>query len=904
MTELLTTKLYIPRRRPNLVSRPRLIDRLNAGLDKKLTVISAPPGFGKTTLLSDWIPNSPRCVTWLSLDEGDNDPTRFWAYFISSLQELRSDLGESALALLQSPQAPPITSILTALINDITAFPDLFSTVLDDYHMIDSQPIREGLIFLVDHMPKNMHLVITTRVDPPLPLARLRVHDEMTELRANDLRFTAEESAMFLDKAMGLSLSVEEVAALEERTEGWIAGLQIAALSMQGREDLPEHVQSFSGSHRHILGYLAEEVLDRRPKGTLDFLLQTSVLDRLCGPLCDAVTGGAGGQAILEDMEHANLFIVPLDDEGKWYRYHHLFAEVLQARLRQNQPELPPQLHLRASEWYEDHGLLIEAILHALAGGAAVKAAQLIDKNRWALLGRGEANTLQRWLDELPPEILRKRPGLSLAYAWILSLLEQPETIEAHLQAAEHALSEKSTQTPQEPVENEEALRGEIATLRAEIALSRSDTPLAIVLCRQALALLPEDHILMRGVTTYFLGHAEKRSGSMVAAEQAYIEASDLGLQNDNLLLALYALANLSSIQIAMGRLKEAARTSQQILEITAERQRQSWPVAGLAYQGLGKLYYEWNDLEAAVGHLRQGIESGHRGGLISLEINSRTMLAFALQAQNNPSEADEMLREIALMAERNHHLFYIAQTAAMKARLQLRQMHTEQAAYWVGTCGLNLRDDPMPYAHQVEYLTLARVLISQGEFEGVENMLERLLQVAEPDQRTGDVIEIIIQQALLSSASGNKNQAVQLLERALDLAEPEGFIRIFIDEGDHMRHLLLELQSNLRQNNGTLIDRSLHRLIAYTDKLLAAFSGPSPVKKSSPETLFEPLSERELDILRLIATGRTNQEIAEILVIAVSTVKSHINHLYGKVGAHNRVQVIAAAHELGLLAE
>jgi LuxR family transcriptional regulator, maltose regulon positive regulatory protein len=904
MTELLKTKLYIPRRRPNLVSRPHLTNRLNAGLDKKLTLISAPPGFGKTTLLSEWIPGSPRCVTWLSLDDGDNDPTKFWAYLISSLQGLRPDLGESALDLLQSPQAPAVTSILTALINDITAFPDLFATVLDDYHLIDSMQIHEGLTFLIDHLPKNMHLVITTRIDPPLSLSRLRVQDQLTELRANDLRFKAEECAQFLDQAMGLSVSVEEVAALEGRTEGWIAGLQIAALSMQGRQDLPVYIQAFSGSHRHILGYLAEEVLDRRPTDTLNFLLKTSILDRMCGPLCDAVTGGSGGQVILEELEHANLFLIPLDDEGVWYRYHHLFADVLQARLRQSFPELLSQLHQRASEWYEAQDLLVEAIQYALSAGAMLRAAQLIEKNRWALLGRGEAHTLHRWLDELPRDVLQSKPGLSVAYAWILSLLEEPETIEAHLQDAESAFALKTSPMSQEAVENEDAIRGEIAILRAEIALSRSDIHQAIELCRQALEFLPEGYILMRGVSTYFLGHGERRSGNMVAAEQAYVNASELGLQNDNLLLALYALANLSSTQISMGRLRGAAQTSQRILEITAERQRQTWPLAGLAYQGLGKLYYEWNDLDESIGYLRLGIESGQRGGLISLEINSRAILAFALQAQNNLDGAAEMLRETAYLSERNHHPFFIAQTAAMEARLKLRQGHTEQAVRWARACGLNLENDNIPYTRQVEYLTLARVLITLSKFELAENMLDRLFQAAENDQRTGDMIEILIQQALLLSAAGKRPEAIHFLDRALQWAEPEGYIRIFVDEGDPMRLLLIDYQANLRQNFNLPMNHSSHLLLNYTDRLLAAFSKPSPNGDIKAETLLEPLSERELDILRLIATGRTNQEIAEILVIALSTVKSHINHLYGKVGVHNRVQAISVAREMGLLPE
>jgi ATP/maltotriose-dependent transcriptional regulator MalT len=901
MVELLSTKLFIPRPRSKLVLRPRLIERLNDGLDRKLTLIAAPAGFGKTTLLSEWSQHSPRQVTWLSLNEGDQDPTLFWAYFIASLQTLHPELGNSALALLQSTQAPPIPTVLTTLINDLNAFPKTFCIVLEDYHLIDFQPIHEALTFLIAHLPANMHLVMTTRVDPPLPLARLRARDKLTELRANDLRFTADEAAAFLNQVMGLNLSAEEVSALERRTEGWIAGLQIAALSMQDREDTAGFIRAFSGSHRHILGYLAEEVLNQRPKGTMNFLLRTSILERLCGPLCDAVTGGSDGQAILENLEHANLFIASLDNEGIWYRYHHLFAEVLQARLRESHPETLADLHLRASEWYEAQNLFIEAVQHALSSGTVDRASQLIEQHRWALLGRGEAHTLHRWLDELPEKLLCNRPGLSLAYAWILSLLEQPEGIEARLLDAEQALA---TRPEQEFIENKNVIRGEIATLRAEIALSQSEIPRAVALCRQALELLPKENISMRGVATYFLGHGERRSGNMVEAEQAYLQASGIGLQTDNLLLALHALANLSTVQIAMGRLREATQSSQRILEITSERQRQTWPVAGLAYQGLGKVHYEWNDLDSAAYYLRQGIEYGQHGGLVGLEINSRTTLAFTLQAQNDASGADAMLREIAAINSQSHHPVYIAQAEALEARLRLRQNRIDHTIRWAESCGLSPDDTDWSYSRKVEYLTLARVLFTQGKQEGIDGMLERLMQTAEADKRTGDLIEILIQQALFLYTSNKKAQAFQPIERALLLAEPEGYIRTFVDEGKSMRLLLLDYQSILKKRMGDEDDGESFRLLKYIKKLLAEFSQDTPEEKSKPETMLEPLSERELEILHLIAMGLTNQEIAHRLVIAVSTVKSHINNMYTKFGTQRRTQAIAIARDLGLLSD
>ena len=843
-------------------------------------------------------------MTWLSLDDSDNDSTRFWAYFISSLQGLHPDLCAGVLSLLQSPQAPPITSILAVLINEITAFPDAFAIVLDDYHFIDLQPIHEALTFMIDHLPKNMHLVITTRIDPLLPLARLRVHDQLTEIRANDLRFTADETESFLTQEVGKNLTAEEVAVLEVRTEGWIAGLQIAALSMQGREDISGFIRAFSGSHRHILGYLADEALNQRPKGTLNFLLQTSILERLCGSLCDAVTGTSDGQKILESLEHANLFIIVLDDESRWYRYHHLFAEVLQARLRQNHPEMLSELHGRASEWYEAHNSVPEAVQHALAAGELDRAAWLIGQERWVLLGRGEANTLHRWLNELPVGLLRAHSGLSLAYAWILSLLEQPETIEDHLLDAEYALSNSPSLTSQETVEDPGTIRGEIATLRAEIALSQLDIPRAIALCREALELLPEENRMMRGVTTYYLGHAERRDGNMIEAERAYIEASNIGLQTDNLLLALHALANLSSVQIAMGRLKDAAQTSQRILEITEERQQQDWPVAGLAYQGLGKLYYEWDDLDAAARYLRLGIEYGKRGGLIGLEFNSLSVMASTLQAQSDSNGVDEMLREITAINAQNHHPIYTFQSAAWETRLRLRQGQIDQANLWAGSCGLKIEDTEWPYSREVEYLTLARVLITQGKLEGVASMLDRLFQDAEANKRTGDLIEVLIQQALYENASNEKVHAYQLIESALMLAEPEGFVRSFVDEGEQMHQLLVAFLAQLQKRQRTDIDDQSAKLLVYINYLLAAFSQTKKPVNADSRSLVESVSERELDVLRLIEGGLSNQEIADTLVIAVSTVKSHINNLYGKLGTNRRTQAISIARDLGLLSE
>jgi LuxR family maltose regulon positive regulatory protein len=606
-------------------------------------------------------------------------------------------------------------------------------------------------------------------------------------------------------------------------------------------------------------------------------------------------------------LDQANLFVIPLDDEGKWYRYHHLFAEVLQARLRRSQPELPVELHGRASEWFEAHDLVAEAVQHALAAGNAVRGADLIERERWTLLGHGEVNTLRRWLDELPANIVSDRPILSLAYAWIFTILRQIEAIEPRLQDAEKALVVNASKSSDPSAQGADAIRGEIATLRAGTARSQSDIPRAIELSRTALKLLPEDNKMMLGFATYFLGHGERRSGHIAEAEGTFVKASSLGLQADNLLLALHALANLANVQMTMGRLGEAAKTSQRILQISAERRRQAWPVAGLAYYGLAQLHYEWNDLDVAVRYSRLGIESGQQGGLTGLEINSRLVLAYTLQAQRDPSGADRVLRQIAAMTERHHHPVHAAHAAAWRARLRLRQGRIEQAVRWAETCGLRSEDAVLPYSREAEYLTLARVLIAQGQSGAVEELLVRLLEAAASGQRRGSLIQILMLQALARQIEGDLPGALDALERALTLAEPEGYVRTFLDEGEPMRLLISELRLAIgkRARDGS-------HLLAYMDRLLAAFAGASlestPDRRSErtaiTSNLVDPLSERELEILRLIQAGFNNQEIAEQLVIAVSTVKTHLNNLYGKFGVHSRTRAVAIARDLGLFSD
>jgi len=893
MIELLSTKLFIPRPRKNLVPRPRLVERLNAGLDGKLTLIAAPAGFGKTTLLSEWIPQSPCCVTWLSLDEADNDSTRFWTYFITSLQGLQPDFGKGALALLRSPQALPISSILTTLINEITTFPDMFALVLDDYHVIEAQQIHESLVFLIEHLPANMHLVMTTRVDPPLPLARLRARDQLTEFRAKDLRFTTDETESFLNQELGERFTAEEVTVLVERTEGWVAGLQIAALSMHGREDISGFVQAFSGGHRHILGYLADEVLNQRPKGTLHFLLQTSILDRLCGPLCDAVTGGSDGQAILENLAQANLFISPLDDEGKWYRYHHLFAEVLQLRLKQTDADLISGLHGRAREWLENNELSQEAVRHAIAGGDFARAAHLVERQLSANWLNGEIKTLQGWLSAIPVSSWRAHPRLWLVKAWIAMTVGDLVEGDTNLKAAEEALGLLDEELASK-------LRPEVLAFRASHA-SLVQGPHAIELVRQALGILPEDH-WMRGMLVVFLGSAYYAAGDLDGALEALTHAP-VSAQSASEIQPhrVHLLAFGGMVYYAKGQLRDALKLLYKAVE-QAEPGGIPIPYVGtlLAYMSLAPVLYERNELEQAREYLKRCLEMADNFGSAEVQVYVLSLLTRICLANHdlptavsNYEQIDSLLQEHvfspSIMAYVNYHRF----------QLYLNQRNMEAAATWV-----EAHNDPSGRlnSYALHRVAFPQFLIAQGNFDAASKDLKTFVKDAQEAAHGNLLVKALVLQALAHKGCGDQANALNVLEHVLRMSEPEGYIRIFVDEGEPMYRLIREHQSFLKTKIYDDVDGECLRLLTYTDKLLAAFPQSSATDSKKNDSLPEPLSERELEILQLIATGRTNQEIAEILVIALSTVKSHINNLYGKLGTNRRTEAIAIARDLGLI--
>jgi LuxR family maltose regulon positive regulatory protein len=855
-----------------MVSRPRLIERLNAGLHHKLTLISAPAGFGKTTLLSEWVAGDGHPVAWLSLDEGDNDPARFLAYLVAALQTIEGNVGQGLLAALQSPGPVNVEAVLTSLLNEIAGLPDNLLLVLDDYHVIESQPVDNALTFLLDHLPPQMHLVIASRSDPSLPLSLLRAGGQMTEIRADDLRFTLDEVATFLDKAMGLDLSAENVAALETRTEGWIAGLQLAALSMQGLKqssDVTDFVNSFTGSDRYIQDYLADEVLQRRPKGTKDFLLQTSILNRLSGPLCDAVTKQKNSQAILEALEAANLFIVPLDNERRWYRYHHLFADLLRQRLRQQQPDDVAELHIRASAWYEKNGLEIEALHHAAAANDFERAARLVEGDGNPLYHRGAVTPVLNWLESLPASLLDARPSLWVMYAEVLMTRGRLASAEEKYQAAEAALQDAK----QDAYTRD--LLGRIANGRASLVSFQRQPERMIALSRRALDLLHPDNLAIRAAASLNLGYAYQLQGDRVAASQAFVEAIANGQTAGHIIVTMLATKCLGDMQAAENRLRQAAQTYQHALQLAGER---PLPYIGEAHLGLAQILYEWNDLDAAQRHGQQGVQLARQIEHTDKPIAGEVFLARLKLAQGDVIGAAAILDEASQSVQQHHFTFCLPEVVAAQVLALLRQGDLSAAAHLA-----QARELP---------ISQARVHLAQGDAAAALATLDPLRQQMEAKGWQDETLKVLVLQAVALHAHGEKDDAVQLLGDALALAEPGGFIRTFVDEGAPMAQLLYQAAAR-----GIMPD--------YTAKLLAVFEAEEQKSESiSPpsQPLVEPLSPRELQVLQLIAQGLSNREISERLFLALDTVKGHNRRIYGKLGAKNRTQAINKARALNIL--
>jgi LuxR family maltose regulon positive regulatory protein len=903
---LLTTKLYVPQAHPDSVPRPRLTSKLEEGVRRKLALISAPAGFGKTTLLSEWLTTTAGSewpVSWISVDEGDNDPALFFSYFIAALRDIQADIGEAPLALLRSPHERPLRSMLTTLINEITSIPYDFVLILDDYHVIENQSIHDAMAYLLEHMPPRMHLVIATRTDPPLPLARWRARNALTELHAADLRFEPEEVAAFLNGMMDLDLSADDVAALDERTEGWVAALQLVALSLQGKHDIPDFIDEFTGTHRYVFDYLAEEVLQKQPEDVQHFLLRTAILDLLSGPLCDALTGRSDGQQKLEDLEHANLFLVPLDNQRRWYRYHHLFSGFLRERLRRMRPDLIPELHCTASEWYEHSGLMAEAVEHALAAENFERAARLVNRIAEDMLQQGRLTTLAAWMDALPDRMARAQPRAYLFYAESLFLLGQYEAAEANLQKVERALSGDGA--PSDGLgglpfsdQDRTALRSMAAAIRASIASVYGDLARTVALSQRALRGLPGEALIWRGNTLAQLGVAYALNGDMEAASRTFAEAYAVNEAAGNAYAVRIITWRSARLQRAQGRLRRAAEIYRKLLQQTSEQAALGQlPVTGYCHLDLGDLSREWNDLAAAAQHLKEGIERIERAGSPTILLDGYIALARLRQAQGDEGGALWAIQEAEwLVSKHNLPSRFTARLAAHQARLWLAQGNLEAATRWAQ--GREPDPGELSYLREAEHLTLARVLTAQGKPEEAAQLLESLLTAAQKGGRTNSVIEILVLQSLAFQAQNDEGRALGALQSALELGEPEGYVRTFVDEGAAMAKLLAHIRGAYAEGRRTAPYRD------YVGKLLASFEHPSPFRHVPPgiHPGVEPLSERELEVLQLVAAGLKNQEIADELFVVTGTVKAHLGSIYRKLGVQSRIQAVSRARELNLL--
>lgn len=902
---LITTKLYIPSPRPHLVLRSRLIEQLETGSRGKLTLVSAPAGYGKTTLVSSWAQQTPNPVVWLSLDENDNDLGRFLTYIVVALQQINSSLGIDTLTALQSSQSPQVEILLTMLVNEIAASEKKMTLVLDDCHLITNQSIFDALEFLLNHMPPYMHLVIAGRVDPSIPFSRWRAGGQLAEIRSDDLRFTEAEVIAFLNDLMKLDLSQEDIKALDKRTEGWVAGLQLAALSLQGRDDKHEFVEAFSGSHTHIIDYLVEEVLSRQPEDIRTFLCRSSILERFNAPLCDITLEISTSQQILKRLVEDDLFLISLDGERYWYRYHHLFADFLELCLEENQPEHIRELHHRAAGWYELNGFTAEALNHYLIAKEDSEATRLVEANAKRLVEGSELATLIKWVGKLPDAQVRVRPWLCVYHAWALRLSGSKfDVVEARIQAAEQALEHHGWHLSQNKSAGESTLAkdeahsllGHIYALRAFQALFMDQIPQVIKLANHANTYQPEGKFLHSSIG-FALGWAYRFSGDLEAAYQAFGETEKFSLASGNIYMAVAAICRLAYGQVLGGELHRTLVNFRKAESIATRKDGTRLPVAGYAYVYMAGLYYEWNDLDKAIHYALEGIDLCERVGYIMDQIVGYATLARLRYAKNGWDSAQEALQTAEGLSKRMGGYVYARRWVEdCQVRLWIAEGKLESVARWVQESGLGVEDE-LSFMRDIEHITLARALVALGKVQPDKlhtqdalSLLTRLQELTEAANWNGKLIEVLVLQALALQSISKDDEALAVLGSALSLAKPEGYIRSFIDEGKPMEVLLRKASIRGITPN-------------YIDKLLAGFE----VDKRTgyippPSTLIEPLSQREREVLRLLATDLSGPEIANELSIALSTVRYHSNNIYGKLNVHNRRTAVRRAEVLGLL--
>lgn len=867
---VLATKFFIPPLRSKTILRSRLMDQLNRGLECKLILISASAGFGKTTVVSEWVSRCRQPVVWLSLDEEHSESMRFLTYFITALQDVSKDIGSDLILEIQSPQSPSLDLILSKLMNEIVAINDDFVFILDDYHVTDSIEIDKILIFLLKNMPVQMHLVLITREDPHLPLARLRARGEMVEIRAADLRFTSSEATDFLNQMMNLNLTESDITALETRTEGWIAGLQLAAISMQGQKKSSDFIESFTGSHHYILDYLIEEVLHQQSGDTQSFLIRTSMLDRMCGSLCDSILQNpeAEGQKTLEKLEQLNMFIIPLDNERHWYRYHHLFAELLRQRLQQSKMETV-KLHVRASQWYEDHDLYIEAFKHSASAGDLDRTIRLLEGNGIPRHSRTTVLLILNWLQSLPEEIMNGRPLLWITYGSVLLGTGIITGVEEKLLAAEKAIG--SVIPDSKTDETTKDLIGRIASTRAILAVTKYDAEVIYAQSVRALKYLHVDNMASRTTSTWTLAQAYEQKGDLLNAAKSYKEAISIGLTSGNYLFAILSEAGLGDLLEAENRLHKASQIYQQVLQQVG---KQPLPVLCDVYLGLARIHYQWNDLERAREysdmniHLSRKFENGIDRFILA------DLFAVRLKiASDDLDNASALLKSIANTVHHDNFKHRIPVLAAMQVELKIKQRDLISAA-------------EIAKKHDLS-ISRVKVLLQQSKPSEALKILDPLFLNMEEEKREFKKLNIMILQILALYGKGEKKKAFHLLEKVLRITEPENFVRIYIDEGQSMFRILSEAKAR-----GMMPE--------YLNRIVSLFNVEQDQGVNQP--LIESLSQRELEVLDLLSLGLSNKEICDKLFLALDTVKGHNRRIYSKLGVKTRTMAISRARSLNIL--
>ena len=891
---LLTTKLHIPQPKVDLVPRPRLYEHLDKGLTRKLTLVSAPAGFGKSTLVTEWLSQRKRPAAWISLDQGDNDPVRFWTYLIAAIQTVHQEIGAEARQIVSAPQLRNIEPVAISLINDISHLNQDLIVVLDDYHVIETERVNAGLSYLLEHQPTNLHIVLCTRADPSISLARLRAHSQLIEIRAEDLQFSTGEATTLLNEKMGMNLKPEHIETLNTHTESWVVGLQLAALSMKGKPSYEAFIEEFTGGHQFILDYLIEEVLVMLPDAQREFMLRTSILDRFCSKLCRAITDDPSSGQMLEEIRKSNLFLIPLDTEGGWFRYHHLFAEVLYALLEKDHPGEITGLRLKAAAWFESEGYPGEAVDHALRSDDMLKAREMFLKHWLPFIHRGEVATVLRWLDALPEEIERNDPSVSLARCWALFLSWQNSAIEPYLELAsaayEHLVDKGSLSTVQQA-----QIAAQLAMMRSVLARNRGEHASSVAYVEEAARLMPSDMVEGIGTAWNMLSAARAGAGDFDGAIQAYERGIALSHAEGNLVGAYGCTYGQVMYMLIQGRLTEAEDFCRSSIERAFREGHGDFPAAGWLHIAMARIEMERGHLDESEMLLRDGLRIARPGGFSEAVRSGRYLSARLADARGDLGAAENILQDTAGIIN------------AMDESYLVGELNWQWAIHCIKAGDLDAAREKLSIleekAESTQHANLLlwrgwlfpRILCTEGRYQEALRALEKSIRNARAGHSNGELIHLLALQALALDALGDRLLSRAALREALGLGAPEGYVWLWMNAGPGIEPLLRDLKAD--RDTSQVFHPYLDFLLDACRITFGESTAPQP-----EELLLDPLTPRELEIMRLISKGYSNPEIASQLVVTLNTIKKHTSNIYAKLGIRSRTQAIARARELNLL--